>query len=162
MFNHNLSIVQRPITPLDRAVQGCIYVLVNCLSSHKLHFLIMEDIMTTNEYLVKYCDGFDEAESTYEKAHIFLKTNLSLLRQLKCPKSWLVELEWHRVLKEDEAEEFSWHPSCKTRLYVMLRRLYTRTKMEDLPRFISLMRPLNSMVANSLQERFEAVSQLVR
>lgn len=121
-----------------------------------------EEVMTTNEYLMQYCDGFEEAESTFAKAHLFLRSNMYYLRQLKCPRPWMVELEWNGILMEDEAEEFGWHPSCKVRLYEMMRRLYTRTKMEDIPRFISVVRPFNSKVADILQERFDAVSQLAR
>lgn len=118
------------------------------------------DGRTTAEYLTRYGDLFADAMSSYDKGNLFLNSNVELLRQLNCPKDWLIDLQSHDFLMVDEADDLC-NRGYKSRLYHLFLCLYSRTKWESLPLFISLVRPYNAKVADDLWERFNAVTRLV-
>ena len=121
------------------------------------------DGQTTNEYLTKYCDDFENRDSL-EKGHLFMLTNGVLFKLLNCPQQFVVDLGTHSFLSSDEVASFNNISDVSRRMMFVtstIRRRIT-SAWENLPLFISIIRPYNETVATELQARWDAVSMLIR
>ena len=127
-----------------------------------VHFHSM-DCLTANEYLTKYCDDFEKADSQ-EKGNLFMLTNGALFKLLNCPRQFVVDLETHGFLFSDEVISFNDISNVTRRMMYVFGAIRHRTTSawENLPLFISIMRPYNEEVATKLQARWDAVSMLIR